>query len=413
VASSDADGVGRADAGRRALPTREVAGSAPVRRRAHVLARGSDWRFVLFRALLGFDRQRGADSAAALTYLSFLGLFPITLSAVSALALVTGRPGAVRVILAVVSAVAPPEGVEALSGPLSQLSSIPLPGLALAIGIVLTLWTISAYAACFGRVLNGFYEVAEGRSFWRARANGLLLSVPLAAGGAVVATIVLTTPRIGKAVARAAQVDAPLNIAWQIGKWPLLLVVLALMLGALYRWTPNVRRRTASPISYGAFIAIAGWALFSAAFTVWVTGVGRYRVYGWLTGALVITLWLYLSNLVLVFGASIDTEVVRLRQLRQGIEAEVLIKVPLRDETRNLRIAQRVAAAEAAGREIRLGEDYPRRERIRLAREAAERAEAERRARLDPFRGTPSLGRPRSARSDADHPEKGADDRTS
>lgn len=411
MAPSDADGVERADAGRRAVPTREVAGSEPVRRRARVLARGSDWRFVLFRALLGFDRQRGVDSAAALTYLSFLALFPVTLSAVSALALVTGRPGADRVILSVIAAVAPPAGVEALSGPLGQLSSIPLPGLALAIGIVLTLWTISAYAACFGRVLNGFYEVAEGRSFWRARLNGLLLSVPLGAGAAVVATIVLTTPRIGKAVADAAQADAPLNIAWQIGKWPVLLVVLALMLGALYRWTPNVRRRTASPISYGAFIAIGGWAIFSTGFAVYVTGIGRYRVYGWLTGALVITLWLYLSNLVLVFGASIDTEVVRLRQLRQGLEAEVLIKVPLRDQTRNLRIAQRVAAAEAAGRQIRLGQDYPRRERIRLAREAAERAEVERRARLDPLRGTPSLGRARGTLPEADHRDTGLDDR--
>ncbi len=165
------------------------------------------------------------------------------------------------------------------------------------------------------------------------------------------------------------------------------------MLGALYRWTPNLRRRTASPISYGAFIAIGGWALFSAGFAFYVAGIGRYRVYGWLTGALVITLWLYLSNLVLVFGASIDTEVVRLRQLRQGIEAEVLIKVPLRDQTRNLRIAQRVAAAEAAGRQIRLGQDYSRREQIRLAREAADRAEAKRRAGLDPRRGTPALGR--------------------
>lgn len=374
--------------------SRAADGRAAALRRRRDLLTSSDWRFVLFRAKLGFDRGHGLDQAAALTYLSFLALFPLTLTAVSALALAVGRPHAEEVILAVVSAVAPPEGVQALRGPLSQLSTIPFPGAALGIGIALGLWAISAYAACFGRTVNTFYGVEEGRGFWRMRLVMLLLSVPLAAGGAVAGAIILSTPRIGRAVVRQAtpraEVADPLNVLWQIGKWPLLLGILALMLGALYRWTPNVRRRNISPISWGAFIAIAGWALFTAGFALYVTGLAGYHVYGWLTGALVITLYLFLSNLVLVFGASIDTEVARLRQLRQGVEAEIVIKTDVRDRERIGSLARRAAEAEAAGRAIRLGHDRMNREDREAAMAAMVRARLATIQRHD----TPALGRP-------------------
>src|SRR5947209_12957646 len=95
---------------------------ASGRRPAPGMLTRSEWRHVFWRTWLGFRRARGIDAAAALTYLSFLALFPITLSAVSALALITRRGQADATILAVMSAVAPPSGVEALREPLRALS---------------------------------------------------------------------------------------------------------------------------------------------------------------------------------------------------------------------------------------------------------------------------------------------------
>ena len=313
----------------------------------------AEWRHVLHRTWLGFLRHRGVDAGAALTYLSFLALFPIALSAVSALAIVTRRGQADATILAVMSAVAPPSGVAALKEPLHALATIPLPGVALTIGILLTLWAVSAYAASFGRALNALYGVEEGRPVWKVRATMLLLAVPLTAGGALVATIVLTTPRLGRAVAATAAVDDVWTVAWQVLKWPLLLVVLVLMLGALYRWTPNVRRHR-GPISWGPALAIAGWAVTSTAFALYVAHLGRFSVYGWLTGALVITLYLFLSNLVLVLGASLDIEVVRMRQIRSGTAAEHTIAVVVRDAKRSTSLAERMARAEADSRALRV-----------------------------------------------------------
>jgi membrane protein len=345
-------------------------GTARAARTDRGLLTAAEWRHVLKRTWLGFLRHRGVDAAAALTYLSFLALFPIALSAVSALALLTRRGQADETVLAVMAAVAPPSGVAALREPLRALATIPLPGLALATGVLLTVWAVSAYAASFGRALNALYGVQEGRPVVRVRATMLLLALPLTAGGALVATIVLTTPRLGRAVAATASLDDAWSVAWQVGKWPLLLVVLVLMLGALYRWTPNVRRQR-GPISWGPGLAILGWAVTTGAFGLYVTRLGRFSVYGWLTGALVITLYLFLSNLVLVLGASLDVEVVRMHQIRAGIAAEEQLAVVVRDAQRSRSLAERIALAEAESRTLRVaaearrtGSRPPRRTRI-------------------------------------------------
>ena len=127
-----------------------------------------------------------------------------------------------------------------------------------------------------------------------------------------------------------------------------------MLVGVLYYWTPNVSRQSASWFSIGATLAVVAWGVATAGFLIYVTSIGLYdEVYGWLGGAVVTLLWGYLTNLILLMGASLDAEVVRMRHLRTGIESERVIRVPLRDTTRNLRLAQRRAEDEAEGRRIR------------------------------------------------------------
>ncbi len=56
---------------------------------------------------------------------------------------------------------------------------------------------------------------------------------------------------------------------------------------------------------------------------------------------------------MLVLGAEVDAEVVRLRQLTDGQAAEEVIQVPMRDTTRNLMLAKQRAADEADSRALR------------------------------------------------------------
>ena len=134
-----------------------------------------------------------------------------------------------------------------------------------------------------------------------------------------------------------------------------MLAILAfVIIGVLYYATPNVRHSRLRWVSWGAAFAIVAWGLATLAFAIYVMTVGTYdRIYGWIGGGLAILVWLYITNLVLVIGAEVDGELVRVRQLTAGIAAEEIIQLPARDTTRTLMLARQLAQDVAAGRAIR------------------------------------------------------------
>jgi membrane protein len=312
------------------------------------------WRYAALRAWHGFVRHRGIDSAAALTFFSSLALFPGALSLISAVAILSDRDRAVDSILEVVGEFTAASTVETLEQPLRSFLNIDNPGIALAVGIVLLVWSLSAYATAFGRSVNSVYEVQEGRQFWKFRALMLAVTLSILPVFGAIFVILLGTPR----VAEAAGLGEPWLFVWNVGKWPVLAALAVLLVAVLYYYTPNVRHTRLRWVSWGAMFAIVVWALATAGFAVYVVTIGQYeRVYGWIGGGIVLLIWMYISNLVLVIGAEVDAEIVRLRQLTAGIAAEGTIQLPLRDTARNLVLARQRAADEQRGRDIREAAD--------------------------------------------------------
>ncbi|GAB2461297.1 membrane protein [Conyzicola lurida] len=323
----------------------------------HPTSRGlprAAFRHAATRAWHGFMLHRGIDSAAALTYFATLAIFPGALVVVSAFAISSDRQRAVDSILAVVGDVGTDSTVETLRAPLHEFLSLTNPGIALAAGLLLLLWTLSAYATAFGRAMNSVYEVQEGRQFWKFRGLMMLVTLVLMVAFGAIIVILLVTPRVIDAIGDDYGFSEPWMSVWNVGKWPLLAVLAVLVVAVLYYFTPNVRHSRLRWVSWGAVFAIVVWALAAAGFAVYVATVGQYeRVYGWLGGGIVLLLWLYISNLVLVLGAEVDAEVVRLRQLSVGIPAEEVIQLPLRDTARNLLLARQRASDVHGSIEIR------------------------------------------------------------
>lgn len=314
----------------------------------------SAWAYAARRVFHGFVRHRGIDSAAALTYFSSLAIFPAALSVVAAFSLGNGRRNAATVILDIVDEVAQKSTVDALRGPLTELFTVTNPGVALGVGLLLSLWSLSSYATAFGRAVNSVYELEEGRQLWKFRGTMLALSVFLLAMFAAILTLLLTTPRIAAAIAASLGVGEPWLAVWSIGRWPVLLILVALLIAVLYYFTPNVRHDRMRWVSFGALFVIVVWGAATTLFALYVVTVGTYdKIYGWLGGAIALLIWLYITNLVLVLGAEVDAEVVRVRQLAVGIQAETIVQLPMRDTARNLMLARQRAKDEADGRAMR------------------------------------------------------------
>lgn len=314
----------------------------------------SSWAYAARRVVHGFVRHRGLDSAAALTYFSALGIFPVALTVVAALSLGNGRRDAAAVILDIVDEIAQKSTVDAIRDPLTEFFTVTNPGIALGIGILLSLWAMSSYATAFGRAVNTVYELEEGRQIWKFRGTMLVLSVFLLTMFAAIIALLITTPRIAAAIAESMGIGEPWVTVWSIARWPVLLVIVALVIAVLYYFTPNVKQVGIRWVSVGALFVIVVWGAATALFALYVVVVGTYdRIYGWLGGAIALLIWLYITNFVLVIGAEVDAELVRLRQLGAGIPAESTVQLPMRDTTRNLMLARQRAADEAEGRAIR------------------------------------------------------------
>jgi membrane protein len=125
-------------------------------------------------------------------------------------------------------------------------------------------------------------------------------------------------------------------LVWQIAKWPVLLGVVVLIVALLYYATPNVKQPKFRWVSVGAVLAIVTWILVSVAFGFYVANFSSYdKTYGALGGVIAFLLWLWLTNLALLFGAELDAELERGRELQSGMAAEETIQLPPRD-TRNI-----------------------------------------------------------------------------
>ncbi|MCD4527175.1 YihY/virulence factor BrkB family protein [Nocardioides sp. cx-173] len=294
------------------------------------------WLYVVRKTVREFTDDECTDLAAALTYYSVLALFPAVVALTSVLGLVDQGPKAVQTVLDIVGDLGGASVVDSVRDPLLELSRSQGAGLALVLGLAGALWSASGYVVAFGRAMNRIYEMPEGRPVWKLRPAMLLLTVVLVILVALVLLALIMTGPVAQAVGDAIGLGSTVVTIWNIAKWPVLLVVVVLIVALLYYATPNVKQPKFRWVSVGAVLAIVTWIILSAAFGFYVANFSSYdKTYGTLGGVIAFLLWLWLTNLALLFGAELDAELERGRELQSGIAAEEEIQLPPRD-TRNI-----------------------------------------------------------------------------
>jgi membrane protein len=79
-------------------------------------------------------------------------------------------------------------------------------------------------------------------------------------------------------------------------------------------------------------IAIVVMAAATTGFSFYVANVNDYNAtYGAIGGVLILLLWIWIMNIVLLAGAEFNAEIERARQLQAGIPAEKTLQLPPRD----------------------------------------------------------------------------------
>ncbi|GAA3808991.1 YihY/virulence factor BrkB family protein [Nocardioides panacisoli] len=313
------------------------------------------WWYVLRKTAREFSDDQCTDLAAALTYYAVLALFPTLIAVLSLVGLVGKGPDTAKTLLQILRDVGASGAADTLQPTILQLSQAENSGIAFVIGLVAALWSASGYVGAFARGTNRIYEIDEGRPIWKLRPTMLLVTLVTVVLTALVGMALVVTGPAADAVGKAIGVGSTAVTVWNIAKWPVMLAVVVVIVALLYYATPNVKQPKFRWISVGAVAAILVWIVASVAFGFYVANFSSYnKTYGSLAGVIVFLLWLWITNLALLFGAELDAELERGRELQAGIPAEEAIQLPARDTRKSDKAAEKEQEDIERARQLRL-----------------------------------------------------------
>ena len=321
------------------------------------------WKYAVKRAVSEFSKDHVTDLAASLTYFAMLSLFPMLLALVSLLGVFGQGQQTADGIKRLIDTYAPAELADLLGDTITGLATQSGAGLALVTGLAGALWAASGYVGAFSRAMNRIYEVEEGRPFWKHKPQMLLLTLALVVILAVIVFALVLSGDIARGIGGLVGLGDATVLVWDIAKWPVVIGLAVLTIALLYYFTPNVKQPRFRWISLGAGVALVAAALATVGFTVYVANFASYNAtYGIIGSVIVLLLGLWIINTVLLFGAEVDAEIERGRQLQGGIEAEETIMLPPRDTRAAKKLADKHGRLVAEGEELRLehGGDHSR-----------------------------------------------------
>jgi membrane protein len=289
---------------------------------------------TLKRTATEFQEDNLTDWAAALTYYGLLALFPTLIALVSIVGLIADPESTTNTLTDIVNRIGPDSAASTFEGPIRQVTeSRGTAGFALIASTLLALWSASGYLGAFIRASNMIYETREGRPFWKLRPLQLLLTLVIVLLLAVMALGIVLTGPIVSDVAEPIGVSGTAVSIWSYAKWAVVAALFLLMIALIYYASPNVKQRGFTWITPGGLVALVAWLVASAGFGIYVSQFASYnKVYGSLAGVVVILIWMWITNLAILFGHELNAERERDVQFKEGVPgAEKEIQLEPRD----------------------------------------------------------------------------------
>jgi membrane protein len=264
-----------------------------------------------------------ATYAAALAYRGLFGLFPFVLILVVLVgalgfpdffdrAMDQARAQSSRYVPQQLEPVVEParEQVKPLLGMIERAEQ-QAGGKLLFFGVAVALWSVSAVARTLTEAFNVAYQVAETRRWWKQLVLSLAFGPVLALVVIVSVALMLIGPQLVGSIAALVDLDELFVRLWGWLRFPVALLLLAVVLSVVYRFGPNAKQRFRSVVP-GAALTVVLWAISSVGFSFYLANFANYGVtYGSLGAAVGLLFYLYLCASVVLFGAELNAAISR------------------------------------------------------------------------------------------------------
>ncbi|BBA95413.1 putative membrane protein [Actinacidiphila reveromycinica] len=274
-------------------------------------------RGILKRTLKEYKADNLADLAAALTYYAILAIFPALLALVSIVGLLS--KSSAKSLTDNITSVAPGAVRSTLTSIVSQVQASGNKALIpLIIGVVVALWSASGYVAAFMRAGNAVYDIGEGRPAWKALPTRFAITVFIVIVLAAISVGIVFTGSLARRTGHILGMGDTAVTVWNYAKWPVMVVLFALVVAVLHWAAPNVRHKFAW-VTRGSLLSVLLWIVASALFAVYVANFSSYnKTYGTFAGVIIFLVWLWISNIALLLGLEYSAESERARAEEGG-----------------------------------------------------------------------------------------------
>jgi membrane protein len=288
---------------------------------------------VVGRSLKAFYDDQMTHHAAALTYYALMSLFPAVLLALSLLGLIGQYPETYNAIVHYLRDVAPASVVDPVDRSLREaLQSKGTAATTLVVGIVVAFYGMTGALEAARRALNVVFELeGTGRSFLRRKSVDVLLALALMVLVLASLIMVFVGGRLSHDLLGFVGLGSTAADVWDVARWPGAALVAMLVFALIYYVTPDVEHRGFRWLTPGAAVGVVLWLIASLAFSRYVSDVANVGVvYGTFTGAILLVGWLWLTNVALLYGAELNAEIERQKEIGEGVPRRETLNRPAR-----------------------------------------------------------------------------------
>jgi membrane protein len=263
------------------------------------------------RAFKRFQADQMTDRAAGLTYYSLLALFPALLFGVAALGFFGGSGLITDAADYLRKAGAPRETVDAVIKALeSAQAQRGTAFTALMVAMATSLYGASGAFGAVGRALNLVWRVEEGRNFVRRKLHDIVWTLVLLVLVLVTFVLIFVGGEVAQDLLGMIGLGGVAADVWLIARWPAALVLAMLVYAVVYFAAPNVEVPRFQFVTPGAVLGVVAWLLASAGFFFYVANFSTYSAtYGAFAAGVILLVWLWLTNVVLLFGAELNAAI--------------------------------------------------------------------------------------------------------
>jgi membrane protein len=283
-----------------------------------------DYVAIARRAVKKASNDHITNLAAALAYYAFLAIPSALLVAVGVFSLVAS-PTDVTTLVDKLGTIMPTQATSLIQQSLTQMTQTQRAGIALiGVGGLLALWSVGGAMQNVMWALNAAYDREETRGFVRRRLTAWAMIVFVFLAFILSFGLLVLGPALSTWLGSALGAKSAVTIVWWAAQWPLLVVGLLFAFAGVLYLGPNVEHRRWRFLSFGAVVSLSTWLAASGAFAFYVSGFGSYnKTWGSLAAVVILLVWFWLTAVALLFGAELNAEAERSRELRRGEPAEL------------------------------------------------------------------------------------------